>query len=226
MVAWQYIRRLLDQLPGACAANLNIVAFAAEVRALYAAARRAMHRDLRVTRYTAPCPSCGERALRKGVGEEEITCRGCGCVWDDDEYAVAAVQALPDDALLYAHEVAVLVKVKPSTVDVWCWRGRLAPDAWDGKAQSEYPDDRGRPLYSAGQARQVAHEVMLYREAKAELIVYWIDDDEPESQIFAAGTTLDIAGVMEVTLPRGAIATVGPLAWEHGAIVTEQEATR
>ena len=67
---------------------------------------------------------------------------------------------------------------------------------------------------------------MLYREAKAELIVYWIDDDEPESQIFAAGTTLDIAGVMEVTLPRGAIATVGPLAWEHGAIVTEQEATR
>jgi hypothetical protein len=75
-------------------------------------------------------------------------------LWDDEEYTAAAVSVLPDDALLYAHELAILVKVKPATVDQWCWRGLLAPDAWDGNVQSDDPEDfgpavlrRARPVF-------------------------------------------------------------------------------
>lgn len=225
MPARVYIRHLVNHLPEIAAWDTRITAFAADLAGLVAATRRAMHRDLRATRYAAPCPHCDARRLIKAVGAEEITCGACGAIWDDDDYTTAAIQALPDNALLYAHEVATMLGVKPSIVEQWCWRDRLTPDAWDGKRKTAYPEDFGRPMYSAGQARQVAHEVKLYREGKAELILLTSDEnDDGYSLILPASTTLGLDGEFDITLGRGAIATIGGLTDKQVDTLLEQVA--
>lgn len=219
--AAHYIRQLANHLPDRCAWDTQITVFAADLADLVATTRRAMHRDLRATRYAAPCPHCGERRLRKGCGEEEIRCGACEAVWDDHDYTIAAIKALPDEALLYAHEVATMLGINNKTVEQWCWRGRMAPDAWDGKPKTSDPQDQGRPLYSAGQARRVAHEVMLYREWKAELVIRR-ELAYPQSLIVPAFTCVEIAGLFDITVGRGAIVTIGPLTEAQADLLIEQ----
>lgn len=214
MPASFYVRKLIEHLGSLCAWSLTIVDFAGELGALYATVRRVLYLDLRQTRHAAPCPHCGEANMVQAFGADEVTCHRCGSAWTEDEFAVAALQTVPDDALLYASEVAILLGVKPNAVDQWCWRGRLAPDAWDGKRRSNHPDDRGRPLYSAGQARWVAHKVMLHREWKAQLILRR-PDSTLESQTFKAHTVVEIEGVMRVRLQRGAVLVIGPIPNDH-----------
>ncbi len=197
-------RQLRAYLSWACSASdVDIVRFDGELRDLVAASRRALNRNLQATRYAAPCPKCGERRLGRAVGSEWIRCAACACLWSEEEYAAAALQAAPDSAEMYAHEVAVFLGVPANTVNQWCWRGRLAPDTWD---------DHGRPMYTAGQARRVAHEVRLYRENLAEVAVI---SDAPGNPVFIdtypAGTVLTLGSGYRVYLRRGMQVTTGKL---------------
>lgn len=223
MPARHYIRQLLNHLEEVAAWDTAITDFATDLTTLVAATRRAMHRDLRATRYAAPCPHCGQQRLTKACGAEEITCGACEAIWDDNDYKTAAIQALPDQALLYAHEIATMLGIKPNIVDQWCWRGRLTPDAHDGNPRTNHPEDRGRPYYTAGQARRVAHEVALYREGKAQLTLRILYEDGlffvTDPILVHAGTTVGIDGEFDITLGRGATVTIGPITEQQAATV-------
>lgn len=115
----------------ACASHPAIDEFAAELRQAYAAAKRALGRDMRATHYRAPCPHCRGPLVRY-PGADWIECGPCERLWDENDYPGVVLCSLrrwtlPGRALT-ASEAAALAGVRPGTMRQWINRGKVAPD--------------------------------------------------------------------------------------------------
>jgi hypothetical protein len=125
----------------ACESHMAIDEFAREVRTLAAAMRRALNLDATPKRYTAECPHCLTRSLRKYPGSIWVECAGragCGRLWDEEEYAALARNQVPATRPLTTGQAAIYASVEPGTIRTWAHRAYLAPCD---------RDRRGWPLY-------------------------------------------------------------------------------
>lgn len=133
--------------------------FATEIRALLAACRRALNRDLSPTRYAARCPyGCDGQTLSRHPGADWIECGSCRRLWSEDEYGLLARAALDPDELLSTPEAALLASsvmgrtVSPDLIRKWAQRGTLEP---------LYPNGSRQPWYRKAQVEEVAADRLV-----------------------------------------------------------------
>lgn len=134
----------------ACDSHPAVDEFAREIRQILADVRRALSRDDSPTRYEALCPYCHTKTLQRQPGGDWIECSGhdgCGRLWTEDEYGLLAHAAIAEEDLLTTAEAALLIKVDQAVIRKWDQRGRISP---------VQRDERGWPLYAAGDIRRLA----------------------------------------------------------------------
>lgn len=158
-------RWLRGHLERACEAlDTAIEEFAAELRTLYATARRALNRDWTGQVFATPCPNCGGKTLVRTPGADWIECGPCEWLWDEEEYAQLAIRTLratfKPAALLTAWEIATTFEVDIRRVRTWKSRGKIhvQPGPWGGLA-----------LIPRGEVEQILQAQQVERERRAEL---------------------------------------------------------
>lgn len=131
--AWYAGRALLDELPEILAVGDQVADFALQLRQAYGSARRALGRDMRPVRYTAPCPACGAESLTRYPGDW-IECGSCSRLWDDPDMSQVhrgeflwARQLVSPTAILDTAQAAVYAGVTVEVIRQWVRRDRLWP---------------------------------------------------------------------------------------------------
>jgi hypothetical protein len=140
LVRWLYTRAMT-----ACDQHPAIDDFARELGGIVADMRNAIDRNLTPVHYSAPCPYCGTKTLRRERGADWIECHGsdrdepgCGRLWGQDEYGLLARAAIPPGELLDTNEAAIIAGTEPRLIRLWVHRGHLVP---------ALRDEEGRPWF-------------------------------------------------------------------------------
>lgn len=130
-----FVKRCLSS---ACRESDLVAVFAAELRLYYAATRRALGRGAEPVRYTALCPRCHARALRRPSGADWIECGQCRRLFEESMLPELARASLYWDMEpwepLTLGEAAMATGINFAVLRQWHQRGKLVPDVgpWGG----------------------------------------------------------------------------------------------